>query len=217
MKKDILSSESKKSGTVAFERINDQFRRYWKYLFSLIFIYSASYIVWAFLISKWLRGFLDSRRYNPGKNFWFIVLGAAIIQGILFCMDGVVSALLKSPFNQMCYAINKAEGISYKKKDSIITKATESNEHCKETLKKFGILTICGEVARIIIEGAKGAGDRDKYGDYWLLLNISYLIPLMFATYRIWQIHKELKKIKKTMSGPTLYTKKVQQINNFKQ
>jgi hypothetical protein len=93
-------------------------------------------------------------------------LGAALIQGILFCMDGVVSALLKSPFNQMCYAINKAEGISYKKKDSIITKATESNEHCKETLKKFGILTICGEVARIIIEGAEGAGDKVKYGDY---------------------------------------------------
>jgi hypothetical protein len=81
-------------------------------------------------------------------------------------MDGVVSALLKSPFNQMCYAINKAEGISYKKKDSIITEATESNEHCKETLKKFGILTICTEVARIIIEGAKGAGDKVKYGDY---------------------------------------------------
>ena len=86
--------------------------------------------------------------------------------GRLGQLDGVVSALLKSPFNQMCYAINKAEGISYKKKDSIITKATESNEHCKETLKKFGILTICGEVARIIIEGAKGAGDKDKYGDY---------------------------------------------------
>ena len=70
-------------------------------------------------------------------------------------MDGFVTALLKSPFNQMCYAINKAEGISYKKKDYIITKATESNEHCKETLKKFEILTICGEVARIIVEGAK--------------------------------------------------------------
>ena len=81
-------------------------------------------------------------------------------------MDGVVGALLKSPFNQMCYAINKAEGISYKKKDSIITKATESNEHCKETLKKFGILTICGEVARIIIQGGEGAGDLEKYGNF---------------------------------------------------
>jgi len=93
-------------------------------------------------------------------------LGAGIIQGALFTMDGFVTALLKSPFNQMCYAINKAEGISYKKKDYLITKATESNEHCKETLKKFGILTICGEVARIIVEGAKEAGDKNKYGNY---------------------------------------------------
>jgi hypothetical protein len=148
-------------------------------------------------LSKLIRKLLDNRGYNPGKEFWFVVLTAAIIQGVFFCMDGVVSALLKSPFNQMCYAINKAEGISYKKKDSIITKATESNEHCKETLKKFGILTICTEVARIIIQGTEGAGDK-KYGKYWLLMNISYLIPLMFATYRIWQIHKELKKLKKT-------------------
>ena len=125
-----------------------------------------------------------------------MVLVAALIQGTLFAMDGFVGALLKSPFNQMCYAINKAEGISYKKKDSIITKATESNEHCKETLKKFGILTICVEVARIIVEGAPGAGDELKYGKFWFLLNVSYLIPLMFATYRIWQIHRELSKLK---------------------
>lgn len=80
-------------------------------------------------------------------------------------MDGFVTALLKSPFNQMCYAINKVEGISYKKKDSIITKATESNEHCKETLKKFGILTIGTEVIRIIVKGADKAGDIE-FGDW---------------------------------------------------
>lgn len=198
-KKENKKIEIKKVDEKVFKRINEQFRRYWRYLFGLIFIYVVSYIIWVFLVSKWIRGFLDSCGYNPGKGFWFVVLGAAIIQGALFSMDGVVSALLKSPFNQMCYAINKAEGISYKKKDNIITKATESNEHCKETLKKFGILTICTEVARIIIGGEKGAGDQVKYGDYWLLLNISYLIPLMFATYRIWQIHKELKKMKETV------------------
>jgi hypothetical protein len=80
-------------------------------------------------------------------------------------MDGFVSSLLKSPFNQMCYAINKAEGISYKRRDNIITKATESNEHCKETLKKFGILTISTEVIRIVVEGADKAGDI-KLGKY---------------------------------------------------
>jgi len=113
-----------------------------------------------------VRSFLYNKGLGEGKEFPLVVLGAGIIQGILFCMDGVVSALLKSPFNQMCYAINKTEGINYKKKDSIITKATESNEHCKETLKKFGILTISTEVIRIIVLGAEQAGDKSRFGDW---------------------------------------------------
>ena len=190
-----LEIEAKKLDKKTFKRINEQFRQYWRYLFGLIFIYIISYAVWVLVISGGVRNLLNSRGLNPGKKFPLVVLGAGIITGLLFTMDGFVTALLKSPFNQMCYAINKAEGISYKKKDHIITKATESNEHCKETLKKFGILTICGEVARIIVEGASEAGDK-KYGDYWYLLNISYLIPIMFAAYRIWQIRKELDRLK---------------------
>lgn len=180
----------------SFKRINEQFQKYWKYLFSLILVYIISYTVWVLWVWKWVRKFLDSQGWNPGKGYWFVVLGAAIITGTLFCMDGIVSALLKSPFNQMCYAINKAEGISYKRRDNIITKATESNEHCKETLKKFGILTISTEVVRIIVKGASKAGDIE-YGDFWYLMNVSYLIPLIFAAFRVWQIYRELNKLKK--------------------
>jgi len=197
-RQEIKKLEVKEISEKSLKRINEQFRRYWKYLFSLVFIYVVSYIIWVLLISGWTRKFLDSRGWKVGKEFPFVVLGAGIIQGTLFCMDGVVSALLKSPFNQMCYAINKAEGISYKKKDSIITKATESNEHCKETLKKFGILTISTEVIRIIVKGAEEAGDKPELGKWWYLLHISYLIPIIFATYRIWQICKELDKLRKT-------------------
>ena len=77
-------------------------------------------------------------------------------------MDGFVTALLKSPFNQMCYAINKAEGIPYKQKSYIIRKATESNEHCKETLKKMGMLTIITEMIRIFIMGGKILDEKLK-------------------------------------------------------
>lgn len=195
---EVKKIEGKEISEKSFKRINEQFRQYWKYLFSLIFIYTVSYIIWVLYISKWTRKFLDNRGWKVGKGFWFVVLGAAVIQGLLFCMDGFVTALLKSPFNQMCYAINKVEGMSYKKKDRIITKATESNEHCKETLKKFGILTISTEVVRIIVEGTKQAGDQEKFGQWWFLLNISYLIPLIFAAYRVWQIRKELDKLRKT-------------------
>ncbi|CAG8745706.1 23228_t:CDS:2 [Racocetra persica] len=102
--------------------------------------------------------FLYSQGY--GKNSRTLVIGIAILQGLLFSLDGFVTALLKSPFNQMCYAINKSEGIPYKKKRHIITLATRSNEHCKETLKKMGMLTIVIEMIRIFIMG-KGIIDKD--------------------------------------------------------
>ncbi|CAG8802294.1 19782_t:CDS:2, partial [Racocetra persica] len=102
--------------------------------------------------------FLYSQGY--GKNSRTLVISIAILQGLLFSLDGFVTALLKSPFNQMCYAINKSEGIPYKKKRNIITLATRSNEHCKETLKKMGMLTIVNEMIRIFIMG-KGIIDKD--------------------------------------------------------
>jgi hypothetical protein len=101
----------------------------------------------------------------------------------------------------MCYAINKAEGIDDKQKDYIITKATESNEHCKETLKKFGILAVSGELVRVFIQ-AQPLMDTDKFGDYAHLFHISYLIPLTFAALALVSINHELKKIEKTLKVP---------------
>jgi len=126
----------------------------------------------------------------------FVVI-MAVIQGLLFSLDGFVTALLKTPFNQMCYAINKAEGIPDKKKDYIITKATESNEHCKETLKKFGIITIASQLLTFI---AVSGGNENNLGEYGKLMVISYLVPILFAAIDIYLIHKELRKIKENLN-----------------
>lgn len=96
----------------------------------------------------------------------------------------------------MCYTINKAEGIPDDKKDYIITKATESNEHCKETLKKFGILTIMSELARVFIKINKA----DESLQYEKLMVLSYVVPLLFAALAIWLISRELKKIEKNLN-----------------
>ncbi|CAG8456143.1 26253_t:CDS:2 [Gigaspora margarita] len=109
-------------------------------------------------MAKGIGGYLHSHGYD--KNSRTLVICIAILQGLLFSLDGFVTALLKSPFNQMCYAINKSEGIPYKKKRLIITLATRSNEHCKETLKKMGMLTIVTEMIRIFIMG-RGIIDKD--------------------------------------------------------
>src|SRR4051794_13468343 len=105
----------------------------------------------------------------------------------------------------MCYAVNDAseKEISYNEKDYIIKKATESNEHCKETLKKFGIITISQEIIRVFVLHLK-AGDANLRGpekDYGYLINISYLIPLAFAAISIFLIHRKLTEIKKHLSS----------------
>ena len=102
----------------------------------------------------------------------------------------------------MCYAINKAEGIPDKKKDYIITKATESNEHCKETLKKFGIITIAAELLKTFVKVA--IKHKEDYrtvrdGNFEHLMVISYLIPILFAALDIWLIRRELKKMEKSL------------------
>ena len=192
-KKEIKEVE-KKLDKKAFKRISDEFQQYRRYLVRLILVYIACYSVW-FFVAEGIGRFLRTHGYD--KNSWILVISIAIFQGLIFALDGFVTALLKSPFNQMCYAINKAEGIPYKKKSYIIRKATESNEHCKETLKKMGMLTIVAEMIRIFVVG-KEMVDKDL-GPHasWLLL--SYFIPLTFTAIDMIQIDREIKKIKKSL------------------
>jgi hypothetical protein len=106
-------------------------------------------------------------RNNLTRKDRALIIIVAIIQGLLFSLDGWVTALLKSPFQQMCYAVNMTKEINNQDKDYIITKATESNEHCKETLKKFGILTITVEIAKVFIKQRNlTAAAKEKNGQH---------------------------------------------------
>jgi hypothetical protein len=86
-----------------------------------------------------------------------------LLKGILFSIDGFVTSLLKSPFNQMCYAINQSKLIVQKEKDLLITMATESNEHCKETLKKFGVISLISELFKAFIETGESKKSAAHY------------------------------------------------------
>lgn len=192
--KEIKIKDEKKLDKKLFKRITDKFKEYYKILSLLIAAYIVLYLVWVFAAATIVK------RLDPKQTKGDLTLAVVVIvtQGIFFCLDGWVTSLLKSPFNQMCYAINKAEGIDDKQRDYIITKLTESNEHCKETLKKFGILAVSGELARVFIRAQKLA-DTDKFGDYAAYFHISYLIPLVFAALALISINRELKKIKKNL------------------
>ncbi|RHZ35489.1 hypothetical protein [endosymbiont GvMRE of Glomus versiforme] len=185
---------NKKLDKKIFKRISDKFHEYWKCLFRLIGIYIVAYLFWFFIIVKHGKRLTNKYKLN-GNVLWFTII-MILIQGLLFSLDGFVTALLKSPFNQMCFAVNKTEGISDKKKDFIITKATESNEHCKETLKKFGIITIATELFKSFIKSQK----EEKGTDWEELMVLSYLVPICFAAFDIWLIYQELQKMKRSIS-----------------
>ena len=177
-----------------FKRIKEEFQKYQKYLFGLIVVYVICYSLW-FLTAEIIRDILHSHGYD--KNSRTLIIGIAILQGLLFCLDGFVTALLKSPFNQMCYAVNKAEGIPYKTKGSIIMLATRANEHCKETLKKLGLISILTQITAIFIKNQRINDPLMGPHVDWLLL--SYFIPLIFTAIDMMSIDQELKKIEKEL------------------
>jgi hypothetical protein len=93
-------------------------------------------------------------------------------------MDGFVTSLLKSPFSQMNQNINASSMITDEEKDYLTFRNTNSNENCKETLKKFGILTIATELVKVFIKNQGRANQEYRFEH---LIVISYLIPLSFV------------------------------------
>ena len=70
-------------------------------------------------------------------------------------MDGYVTSLMKSPFSQMNQKINHSKLLSPEERDELTFRNTNSNENCKETLKKFGILQIAAiELPGVFIRNA---------------------------------------------------------------
>ncbi|KLL01615.1 MAG: hypothetical protein MRERC_6c042 [Mycoplasmataceae bacterium RC_NB112A] len=188
----------------SFKTIKEMFNQYWKILFLLITVYIFSYMAWHFLLRNYILSD-NGLGSHKGKLGWGFVVSVAAIRGLLFGLDGWVTSLLKTPFNQMCYTINKTEGIRKEKKNYIISKATESNEHCKETLKKFGILNIGVELIAVgnffVSKNLnKPFGKEGIESDYEKTLYISYLIPLVFSAFSILLIYLELKKIESQLA-----------------
>ena len=173
-----------------FRRILVKFRQYWRVLLLLMVGYIVGYMIWASINNK-ISIYLKDKKWN-GNVRWIVVF-AALLQGSLFCMDGFVTSLLKSPFSQMNQNINASNIITDEEKDYLTFRNTNSNENCKETLKKFGILTIAAELIKVFIRN-EGRGSQTYQFEDWIV--ISYLVPLIFVLWDIWRVHKMLKKVK---------------------
>ena len=58
--------------------------------------------------------------------------------------------------------INHSRLMSFKEQDELTFRNTNSNENCKETLKKFGILQITTELVLVFIRNSDKHGAKTK-------------------------------------------------------
>src|SRR5438128_10083596 len=95
------------------------------------------------------------------------------ILGILFIADGYISSELKTPLQRLSVKIESAN-ISEKEKKDLLSKTQQSNETFKETLKRFGLLSIAGMTIKLL----------GKVFDENLLSNFCYIVPIIFGGWR---------------------------------
>ena len=61
--------------------------------------------------------------------------------------------------------INASAMITDEEKDYLTFRNTNSNENCKETLKKFGILTIAAELIKVFIRNEGKGSQQYQFED----------------------------------------------------
>lgn len=79
--------------------------------------------------------------------------------------------------------INHSKLLSPQEQDELTFRNTNSNENCKETLKKFGIMQISTELVMVFIRNRYAWG-KVKF-KYERLMVIAYLIPLGLVIFDI--------------------------------
>ena len=157
--------------------------------------------------------FLAQTLINCGKKYFFspspvndwLVLLVALILGGLFIADSIITSYLKTPLQRLAIQIEYSSlGEEVKKK---LLQATQAaNELFKETFKKFGLLAlpsllvglIDNQPLLVVNEAGELIGKVSKNGkknSEQPLFYLCYLIPLLYATWKIVRINQELKKL----------------------
>ena len=193
--------DTEKKWNEQFSRIREKFREYWIILAQIIIAYIVFYLLWLWgapSLQKQEKRYWGLSGNDKGGNSFSITLIVAVIRGLFFVLDGKVTSLLKSPFSQLCYAINQAKIIDNEIKDNLITKLTESIEFSKDTLKRFGMLGITVDLLKVLVQLVNLAVKKQfDFGMYYWLLDISYLVPIFWAAHAIYSVHATLEKVKK--------------------
>ena len=166
---------------------------------------SAGLYLVVFLVCQatlhWVKNYFGSHLVI---NDWLIGLVATLL-GVLFIADSIITSYLKTPLQRLAIQIEYSDLPEVQKKQ--LLQATQAaNELFKETFKKFGLLAlpsllvglidnqpllVVNEAGEIIGKVSKGDGKNSEQPLFYLC----YLIPLLYATWKILRISQELKKL----------------------
>ncbi|RHZ35972.1 hypothetical protein [endosymbiont GvMRE of Glomus versiforme] len=206
-KEENQQGEELKKKKLAFEEIRDKFNS-WRFN---MYLCLGLYVVF-FILIRGIDSLLKEKMSSwlSAKEYWVVAIAATVL-GICFIADSIVTSYLKTPLQRLALKIDDSP-MKDKQKSEMMRLTQETNELFKETLKKFGILVIPLIIYNVIdspttykivdinnneskkwkiekIEGQK----RSE----WLLFYICYLIPVLFATWRVVQFIQKLNKIEK--------------------
>ncbi|RHZ37549.1 hypothetical protein [endosymbiont GvMRE of Glomus versiforme] len=157
-----------------------------------MYLCAGLYILFFFIANWIIKELVKPRAAGWLVNNENLVISlTAIVLGICFIADSIVTSYLKTPLQRLALNIDISP-MEEKKKNNLMRVTQETNELFKETFKKFGILVIPVILTNIIDKPQETNGDKRSEHP---LFYICYLIPILFATWRIWQVNRELNKI----------------------
>lgn len=162
------------------EEIRDKFNL-WRLNMGLsVLFYAVSFYLLQQFINKYIRPNIKWCLENWENTTILFVTG---ILGILFLIDSYISSELKTPLQRLAIKIENSN-IDEEEKKELLSKTQWSNENFKETLKRFGLLTIAGALIKLL----------ERAFDEKFIANFCYAIPIAFGAWQIWRIEKKIKK-----------------------
>jgi len=122
------------------------------------------------------------------KSEFLTVLGVGILLGFLYIADNFITSILKTPLQRLGVKIESSP-IPEKIKKKLLSKTQEANESFKETFKKFGIVALTPLLISLV---------GKKIWDANLIANVCFFVPICYAGWRIREVNKILKRVKKS-------------------
>lgn len=177
----------------SFEDLKNRFK-IWRFnVYLCFFIYVIFFLVFKkFIMVESVINPISSYSEGNGDLVSFL---AGIFLGFLFILDSIISSYLKTPLQRLATKIEISD-ISEVDKNILLKNTQESNELFKETFKKFGILVIPSFVIKVIDSTPESVSriiqeNKRKLSENPLFYSC-YLIPIAYASYKIWYVSKKL-------------------------